>query len=86
MTRLRVDMVACDGIGQCALVAPELVGLDRWGYPVLRDRDGAGAVTGAGDDERDAAAARRAVRACPRRALWLEEGAHRPATALLYGT
>lgn len=84
-TRLRVDMVACDGIGQCALVAPELVGLDRWGYPVLRDRDGAGSATGA-DDARDAAAARRAVRACPRRALWLEEDAHRPTASSLYGT
>lgn len=85
MTQLRVDMVACDGIGQCALVAPELVGLDRWGYPVLRDRDGAGAAAG-GDDARDAGAARRAVRACPRRALWLEEDARRSATSSLYGT
>lgn len=69
MARLQVDMVACDGIGQCALVAPTLVGLDRWGYPVLRtDTDGPG------DDRRsdaDDAAARRAVRACPRRALWV---------------
>ncbi len=85
MTRLRVDMVACDGIGQCALVAPDLVGLDRWGYPVLRDRDGAGAST-RGDDGREAAAARRAVRACPRRALWLEEAAHRPTSSPMYGT
>lgn len=85
MTQLRVDMVACDGIGQCALVAPELVGLDRWGYPVLRDRDGAVAAAG-DDDARDAGAARRAVRACPRRALWLEEDARRPTTSSLYGT
>ena len=68
-TPLRVDMVACDGIGQCALVAPELVDLDRWGYPVIRD-------VGAAEDARDLAAARRAVRACPRRALWLEDGGH----------
>ncbi len=71
MARLRVDMVACDGIGQCALVAPGLVALDRWGYPVLRGD------AGTGDDAGDAAAARRAVRACPRRALWLEEEAAR---------
>lgn len=69
MARLRVDMVACDGIGQCALVAPTLVGLDRWGYPVLRtDAEGRGDGSGPDPDE---AAARRAVRACPRRALWV---------------
>lgn len=73
MARLRVDMVACDGIGQCALVAPELVGLDRWGYPVLlADSDGDGATRARVRD--DDAAARRAVRACPRRALWLATG------------
>ena len=60
-TRLRVDPVACDGIGLCALVAPRLITLDRWGYPVLA----------AGAAEAQEAAARRAVAACPRRALWL---------------
>ena len=85
MTRLRVDMVACDGIGQCALVAPELVGLDRWGYPVLRDGEAAEAAT-PGEEAREAAVMRRAVRACPRRALWLEEEARRPAASSLYGT
>lgn len=58
--RLWVDAVACDGIGQCALAAPELITLDRWGYPVLA---GSGAA-------QDPGAARRAVAACPRRALW----------------
>ena len=62
MSRLRVDMAACDGVGQCAFVAPELVQLDRWGYPVLRDDAAAGPAADR--------AARRAVRACPRRALW----------------
>ena len=71
MTRLRVDMVACEGIGQCALVAPELVGLDRWGYPVLLPVTGADAGSGA-DARADDASGRRAVRACPRRALWQE--------------
>lgn len=89
MARLRVDMVACDGIGQCALVAPELVGLDRWGYPVVRDDAGSGGGGGRGPgagDRRDDAAARRAVRACPRRALWLEEDARRPAGSPVYRT
>lgn len=61
--RLRVDAVACDGIGQCALAAPGLITLDRWGYPVLEAGPAA---------TQDPAAARRAVAACPRRALWLE--------------
>ena len=74
MARLRVDMVACEGIGQCALVAPDLVGLDRWGYPVLLAGSDGDGGTGAGVRDDDAAA-RRAVRACPRRALWLEEAA-----------
>lgn len=57
---LRIDPMACQGIGMCAHLAPELVGLDRWGFPVLpRDRI----------DANDARAAVRAVRGCPRKAL-----------------
>jgi len=59
--RLRVDPVACDGIGVCAQIA-SVVTLDRWGYPVVSPL-----LTPS-----DARAARRAERACPRRALWLE--------------
>jgi len=57
--------VACDGIGVCAHLAPELVSLDSWGYPIVeRHRlDSRG-------DLRDAKAA---VRGCPRRALFLDE-------------
>ena len=33
---LAVDFAACDGHGLCAELLPELVGLDEWGYPVLR--------------------------------------------------
>lgn len=63
--RLRVDPVACEGIGLCAQVADRLIELDRWGYPIV-----------AGDlDRSQVKEARRAVRACPRRALWLEENA-----------
>lgn len=61
--RLRIDAVACDGIGQCVFAAPDLIGLDRWGYPVLPADLTAGEVRDAG----------RAVAACPRRALWLED-------------
>ena len=61
--RLRIDPVACAGVGLCAQLADRTIALDRWGYPIL-------------DAELPRAAvkdARRAVRACPRRALWLEE-------------
>lgn len=60
--QLRVDPVACQGIGLCALLAADLVTLDRWGYPILERRD---LVPG------EEAQARRAVRACPYRALAL---------------
>ncbi|MCV2393081.1 ferredoxin [Actinotalea sp. M2MS4P-6] len=61
--RLRVDPVACEGVGLCAQVAGRVVELDRWGYPVIE----------AELDARGVKAAQRAVRACPRRAMWLEE-------------
>ena len=64
--RLRVDPVACDGIGMCAHVAPRLVGVDSWGYPV---------VDGSPLSPRAARAAAAAVASCPRRALFLQ---HRP--------
>ena len=27
--------MACDGVGVCAHLAPDLVELDRWGYPMI---------------------------------------------------
>lgn len=69
--RLRVDPVLCDGIGLCAHLAPQVVELDRWGYPV---------VVGHGLDRAEAGAARAAIRACPRRALWVETVVPRPGT------
>lgn len=60
---LRVDPIACEAVGLCAHLAGAVVDLDRWGYPIVPARALApGEVPGA----------RRAVRACPRRALWLE--------------
>ena len=35
-SQLRVDAIACDGRGLCAEVAPELIALDDWGFPILR--------------------------------------------------
>jgi methionine sulfoxide reductase heme-binding subunit len=36
--RLRVDPTACSGYGLCAELLPELIALDRWGYPLLADQ------------------------------------------------
>jgi ferredoxin len=60
--RLVVDPVACDGIGMCAHLAPDLVSVDSWGYPII-----------AGDPltPREERQAKRAVAGCPRKALVL---------------
>lgn len=60
--RLRVDWARCDGHGLCAEWAPEIIGLDDWGFPVVAP----GAVP-AGALEH----ARSAVQACPVLALKL---------------
>jgi ferredoxin len=63
LARLRVDPVLCDGIGICAHLAPGLVRVDSWGYPI---------VPLEALDERDQKQAQRAVRGCPRTALFLD--------------
>jgi ferredoxin len=58
--RLAVDMTRCDGHGICALLYGDLIDLDRFGYAViLRDEL----------DGPSLRRARRAVAACPERAL-----------------
>jgi ferredoxin len=61
--RLRVDPVACDGVGICAHLAPRLVTVDSWGYPIVTSKP----LTGA-----DRRSAELAVAGCPRRALFVE--------------
>jgi ferredoxin len=34
---LFVDRIACDGYGTCAELLPELITLDEWGYPIIRN-------------------------------------------------
>ena len=63
VVRLRVDPIACDGRGWCAELAPELVSLDDWGFPIIRDVDVGPGLTGVALD---------AVRMCPKLALRLE--------------
>jgi ferredoxin len=68
--RLRVDWIRCDGYGLCGDLAPELVDLDEWRYPVLRPVRLRGRLL---DD------AQRIVDCCPMKALALEEApAHPP--------
>jgi ferredoxin len=61
--RLRVDWIRCDGYGLCGDLAPELIDLDDWRYPIVRP----GPVdSGLVHD------AQRAVDCCPMKALVLE--------------
>jgi ferredoxin len=62
MTRIEVDWTRCDGHGLCAVLVPELLSLDEWGFPII-----------AGELKRDTERyARRAVMACPSLALRIE--------------
>ena len=61
---LRLDGARCDGHGICAVCCPERIFLDAWGYAVTSP-----APLHEGD--RSLARARRAVTACPARALSL---------------
>ncbi len=35
--KLALDRIRCDGYGMCAEILPEMIALDDWGYPILRD-------------------------------------------------
>ncbi len=61
--RLRVDPIACDGRGFCAEILPEMITLDDWGFPVIRDADVPAGLL---------AEAAEAVRLCPLLALRLD--------------
>jgi ferredoxin len=62
--QLLIDPVACDAYGFCAELLPEAVTLDEWGYPM---------VEGKAIPPELMAAAKRAARDCPRRAIALRE-------------
>jgi ferredoxin len=62
---LLVNPVACDGIGMCTQLAPDVVTTDSWGFPVV--------LRGALSDEEISQAERAAV-GCPKRALLLVRG------------
>jgi len=58
---LRIDPTKCTGIGMCSYVAPDLIDVDTWGFPLLP----------ADLLESELGQARAAVAACPRSALAL---------------
>lgn len=60
--KLRVDWPLCQARGLCHELLPEIIDLDRWGYPI---------ITGEVPDDL-LRAAREAANACPRFALRLE--------------
>lgn len=62
--RLHIDRTRCAGHGICALFAGPSLDLDAWGFPEVVDD-----VFDAGELPRMA----RAVAACPRQALSIEE-------------
>jgi ferredoxin len=62
--RLRIDPGVCDGVGICAHLAPDLVTVDSWGYPIISQDP----LTHASDRRQ----AQAAVSACPRKALYLD--------------
>ena len=61
--KIVVDPIACDAFGHCAELAPELLSLDEWGYPVV-EHD----VT-----SETRSLANQVVKLCPRRAITLRE-------------
>jgi len=61
--RLRVNPILCEAHGVCAGLLPELITLDRWGYPVLAKEPVPPELL---------PLARRAIAACPALALLLE--------------
>jgi ferredoxin len=69
---LRVDWIRCEGYGLCGDLAPDLIALDDWRYPVILEPVVRGGLL---ND------AQRAVDCCPRRALSLVTEDHpRPRT------
>lgn len=68
MKQLEIDWTRCDRHGLCAQLLPDAIGVDEWGYPLIRQ------VRFSGDELADA---RRAVALCPALALRLESADRR---------
>jgi ferredoxin len=61
--RIRVNPIACNGYGLCAEILPEMITLDDWGFPMIRDADVPADLRTAAEE---------VVRVCPRLALRLD--------------
>ena len=60
---LRVNPLQCEGVGMCAHLAPEVITIDPWGFPMFP----LGPLT-----PEQASQVQRAVNGCPKRALVLD--------------
>ena len=60
---LSVNPILCDGYGHCGELAPDLVHMDEWGYPIVADEP---------IPRELARETRMAVSMCPRLALLVE--------------
>jgi len=66
--RLVVNPIMCKAHGLCAELLPEVIRLDPWGYPILRDEPVPDGLRGM---------AKKAVAACPTLALLTEKAGDR---------
>ena len=64
---LHVNPITCDGRGLCAEIAPELISLDDWGFPIVEPSPVPPGLV---------AEAEAAVRICPLLALRLRARQH----------
>jgi len=63
---LSINPILCDGFGHCGELAPDLVHLDEWGYPIITT------VPFPLSNLAALESARFAVRGCPRQALRID--------------
>ena len=74
--KLRVDPIMCDGFGYCAELAPELIDLDEWGYPILTEKP---------LNPKERRLADETILQCPRKALFLDHVDAPPARGPMRG-
>ncbi|MDA8343624.1 MAG: ferredoxin [Actinomycetota bacterium] len=63
--RVSIDLTRCRGHGMCALLAPDDIGLDSWGFGRVDHAELA--------EPRQVRRVRRAAAACPRQAIAIRE-------------